>query len=72
MNGAILPLSRYASWRGAQLKKRQRDNFIFAFTFSIHQSTLYADLINLLGGDKRQQHRHYLANQLTFWSEIEI
>jgi hypothetical protein len=32
MTGGILPLRQYALWRGAQLKKKHRDDN-FAFTF---------------------------------------
>jgi len=31
MSGAIPPLSNTPSWRGAQLKKKHRDNFTLRF-----------------------------------------
>jgi hypothetical protein len=44
MSGAVPPLPNTPSWRGAQLKHRDRDNFTFTFIYNATPVLLYLKL----------------------------
>jgi len=48
MSGAIPPLPNTPSWRGAQLKTSDRENFIFIFIFTFTFTSALSEVIKML------------------------
>jgi hypothetical protein len=48
MHGAIAPLPNTPSWRGAQLRKKHRDNFTFTFIIFFTKLGVIKGLVHII------------------------